>query len=395
MNKIQLENSGQSIALVANTSWSIYNFRLGIIKALISAGHKVYAVAPHDDYSDKLTAAGATYIPLTLRAHSTSPIEDFKTLTKLSIIYKRYHFDLVIHYTIKMNLYGSLAARLLGIKSISVITGLGRTFQFSGLTQYLIKSLYKVSCKASNELWFLNNDDKERFIHEGLVHREKTFILPSEGVNTSRFVGSPNDKRNKKITRFLFAGRLLKDKGILEFIQAAEQLGSIGKGIKFEVVGFVNPHNSMSVSLSDLEQWQNKGLINYLGSHEDIRPFINRADCIVFPSYYQEGVSRILLEAASMSRPIITTDHVGCREVVDHMHNGILIPKRSVDRLTDAMRLFLDLPIEERLLMGHRGRVKIKTRYDERKVIDIYFDKIFKSTVIEASDAPRKHKKQL
>lgn len=378
MSKLQLDHTSQSIALVANTSWSIYNFRLGVIKALISAGHKVYAVAPRDDYSDKLTAAGVTYLPIKIKAHSTSPFEDLKTFFRLRSLYKKYRFDLVIHYTIKMNLYGALAARLLRVKNISVVTGLGRTFQFSGITQYLIKSLYKLSCIASSDLWFLNQEDRNRFVSEGLTNKRDTFILPSEGVNTKRFTGTPQYSEHKIITRFLFAGRLLKDKGILEFVEAAKQLTALEKKVKFEVVGFVNPHNSMSVTLADLEAWQNKGWINYLGSHEDIRPFINRADCIVFPSYYQEGVSRILLEAASMSRPIITTDHVGCRDVVDHMTNGILIPIKSVDHLVEACRLFLNLPAEERLQMSFNGRKMVKKHFDERRIIDIYFSRIFK-----------------
>lgn len=379
MSKLQLEHSSQSIALVANTSWSIYNFRLGIIKALISSGHKVYAIAPRDDYSDKLTAAGVTYIPIKIKAHSTSPVEDLKTVFRLRSIYRRYRFDLVIHYTIKMNLYGALVARLLLIKNISVVTGLGRTFQFSGITQYLIKSVYKLSCLACSDLWFLNIEDRDRFVEEGLTKQKETFILPSEGVNTKRFTGTPQYNKNGIITRFLFAGRLLKDKGILEFVEAAKQLSVLEKKVKFEVVGFVNPNNSMSVTLADLEDWQKKGWINYLGSHEDVRPFINRADCVVFPSYYQEGVSRILLEAASMSRPIITTDHVGCRDVVDHMKNGMLIPIKSVDRLVEVCRLFLNLPIEERLQMGFNGREMVKNRFDERRIIDIYFSRIFKT----------------
>lgn len=391
MSKLQLDHTTQSIALVANTSWSIYNFRLGIIKALISSGHKVYAVAPQDDYSDKLTAAGATYIPIKIKAHSTSPVEDLKTFFRLRSIYKRHRFDLVLHYTIKMNLYGALAARLLRIKNISVVTGLGRTFQFSGITQYLIKSAYKLSCVASSDLWFLNQEDRDRFVSEGLTSKKDTFILPSEGVNTKRFTGTPHYSENKIITRFLFAGRLLKDKGILEFVAAAKQLTALEKKVKFEVVGFVNPDNSMSVTLSDLEDWQKKGWINYLGSHEDIRPFINRADCIVFPSYYQEGVSRILLEAASMSRPIITTDHVGCRDVVDHLKNGLLIPIKSVDDLVQVCRQFLYLPIEERLQMGQKGREIVKKRFDERKIIDIYFSRIFRSK--NTIDYPTKHHK--
>ena len=367
----------QHIALVANTSWSIYNFRLGLIRALIEKGHHVYAIAPRDDYSDKLTASGVTYIQLQMDAYSTSPLEGLKTMFRLYSIYRKHRFDHIFHYTIKANIYGSIASRIAGCSSISVVTGLGRTFQFSGFAQYFLKTLYRIGIKCTSEIWFLNQEDRQRFIDEGLVKLSKTDLLSSEGVNTSRFVAPPKKTLRKGILRLLFAGRLLKDKGILEFVAAAREITKIHKKIKFEIVGFVNPRNSMSVSLNDLEQWQNEGIINYLGSHEDIRPYIKRADCIVYPSYYQEGISRILLEAASMSRPIITTDQVGCKDVVIDGYNGTIVPKRSVESLVEAIEDFLYLSSEARQQMGANGRSLVKKRYDERIIIDLYFSKMF------------------
>lgn len=374
-----MNNKSRHIALVANTSWSIYNFRLGLIRALIERGDKVYAVAPRDEYSDKLTAAGVTYIPLRMSAYSTSPFEDSKTIIRLYSIYRQYRFDHIFHYTIKANIYGSMAAKLAGCSSIAVVTGLGRTFQFKGIAQFLIKALYRLGVKCTQEVWFLNREDQQRFIEEGFVKESKTFLLPSEGVNTSKFVAPKKKSFRNGVVRFLFAGRLLKDKGILEFVETARQVTASHKKIKFEIVGFVNPNNSQSVSLDDLEGWQKEGVINYLGSHEDIRPYIKRADCIVFPSYYQEGVSRILLEAASMSRPIITTDQVGCRDVVIDGYNGWLVPQKSVSSLIEATEDFIYLPIEERNRMGANGRSLVKKRFDERIIIDCYFTKLFSS----------------
>lgn len=367
------------IALVANTSWSIYNFRLGLIQALIAKGHHVYAIAPRDDYSDKLTASGVTYIPLLMKAYSTSPIEDAKTAFLLYSIYKKRQFDHIFHYTIKANIYGSIAARLAGSPSVSIVTGLGRTFQFKGIGQFLIKQLYRIGAKSTDEVWFLNKEDQKRFIDEGIVKESKTYLLPSEGVNTTKFVAAAKKTFSGGIIRFLFAGRLLRDKGILEFVEAARQIGRNRKKIKFEIVGFVNPKNSQSVSLNDLERWQKEGIINYLGSHEDIRPFIKRADCVVFPSYYQEGISRILLEAASMSRPIITTDQVGCRDVVLDGHNGWIVPQRSIPALVEAIENFLYLSTEEKHLIGSNGRALVKNRFDERIIISCYFAKLFTS----------------
>lgn len=364
------------IALVSNTSWSLYNFRLGLIRALIDQGIQVYAIAPRDDYSDKLTAAGATYIPIDLDAYATSAKEGLGDIAQFYKLYKEHQFDIVLHYTIKANIYGSIAARLAGCRSIAIVTGLGRTFQFKGMSQSILKMMYRVGLKCSHQVWFLNKEDRQKFLAESFTRIDKTFILPSEGVNTRKFNAEPKDIQQNGIVRFLFAGRLLKDKGILEYVEAARQLLKTHNKIRFEVVGFVNPNNNMSVTLDDIEGWQKEGTINYLGSHEDIRPYIQRADCLVFPSYYQEGVSRILLEAASMSRPIITTDNVGCRDVVEDKVNGLLVEPRSFKAVVGAIEEFLSMENADRRAMGISGRSTIKARYDERIIIHKYFQKL-------------------
>jgi len=378
------KSSSKTVALVANTSWSLYNFRLGVIRAMLKRGIEVIAIAPRDDYSDKLTAEGVTYVPISMRAHGTSPLSDLRTWRQLLSVYKSYRPDLVIHYTIKMNIYGSLVCRWLGIKSVSVVTGLGRTFQLSRWTQPIINQLYRAATKGNHEVWVLNAEDKERLVQEKIVASEKIYLLPSEGVNTRKFIGSES-KPNKQIFRFLYAGRLLHDKGILEFVKAAKELSKTDYKVKCEVVGFVNPEDSMSVSLKDLQQWQKEGYINYLGSHEDIRPFIDKADCVVYPSYYQEGISRILLEAASMSRPIITTDQVGCRDVIIKNKTGLLIPTKSLDHLVKAMVTMMDMPPEDRTIMGHLGRKLVKEKYEEDRVIEIYFERLLSDLIIYPS----------
>jgi len=312
-----------------------------------------------------------------MKAYATSPLEDFKTFYRLIRIYRKYRFDHIFHYTIKANIYGSIAARLFSIPSVAVVTGLGRTFQFKGLAQRLIHQAYKLGARCSTEVWFLNREDQDRFIAEGIIKRDKTFILPSEGVNTSKFVSTTDSNKQKRIVRLLFAGRLLKDKGILQFVEAAKRILKTHDRVRFEIVGFVNPENDQSVTFDQLENWQRAGWINYLGSHEDIRPFIHRADCIVFPSYYQEGISRILLEAASMSRPIITTDQVGCRDVVRAGINGLLVEPRDTTSLITTIETMLSMSAEERIRMGHHGRALVKSMYDERDIVDIYFKKLF------------------
>jgi len=376
-SQIQILHKKQThIALVSNTSWSIFNFRIELIRSLIQRGFKVSTIAPRDEYSDKLTAAGASFIPLEISNYSTHPFYDLRTFYQLFRIYKSGKFDTIIHYTIKPNIYGGIAARLNKTAYYQIVTGLGRTFGFSKITQVIVNSLYKFSIKNAKEIWFLNDENRNKFVNEGLVQFEKTFVLPSEGINTNKFLRTTELKQNK-ITRFLFAGRLLKDKGILDYLEAAKVIVKKYPRVKFEIIGFTNIKNKNSITLHHLESWQQKGWINYLGSHEDIRPFINRSDCVVFPSYYEEGISRILLEASSMSTPIITTDQIGCRDVVRHDENGLLFPKKSVPDLIDAIEYFLDMPIEKRLEMGTKGRSFVKEFFDIRIVVNYYFKKIF------------------
>lgn len=349
---------------------------------MIRRGLEVIAIAPRDDYADKLTAEGVTYVPLIMKAHGTSGIADLKTWQQLYRIYKAHRPDLAIHYTIKMNIYGSLACKWLGIRSISVVTGLGRTFQLSSFTQILINRLYKAATESNQEVWVLNTEDRDRLVKEHICSREKIFVLPSEGVNTRKFIGS-NPKKEGRIFRFLFAGRLLHDKGIIDYVAAARKLLLTYPDVRCEVVGFVNPEDSMSVSLDDISTWQDEGAINYLGSHEDIRPFIERADCIVYPSFYQEGISRILMEAASMSRPIITTDQVGCRDVVMHKYNGFLIPTKSVDSLVRAMKKMMAISQSDRNVMGRLGRKLAVEKYDEDIIIQIYFNRLLTDFLVQ------------
>ena len=367
----------RSVALVANTAWSIYNFRRGLIRRLIQEGFKVYAIAPLDDYADKLTAEGVTFVRLRLKPYGMSPLEDLLTTRQLFLLYRRYRFDQIIHYTIKPNIYGSIAARLARCRHIAVVTGLGTPMAYTGVKGRIIKQAYRFGLRCSDEVWLLNDHDREVLVRAGWIAPDRIRLLPSEGINTRRFVGNQLSDSTTRIKRFLFAGRLLKEKGILDFIAAAKIITARYSHVRFEVVGFVHPHHPQSITLDDLEQWQRAGYINYLGSHEDVRPYINRATAVVFPSYYGEGISRILLEAASMSRPIITTDHVGCRDVVIPDTTGFLIPPRDIKAIVAAMAQIIHMPTSELRHMGQAGRRFVQTHFEEEQVVALYFRSLF------------------
>jgi len=343
-----------------------------VIKSFLNAGHTVYAIAPRDAYTEKLLANKVKFINIPLNNYSTNPLKDLRLLVELIRIYRKHKFDKVFHYTIKPNIYGSLAASITGLSSISITTGLGKTFSFKNwIVQKGILQLYKISLAKVDEVWTLNQSNYNTLIEAGLTTKEKSYLLPSEGINTQKFRPSQKN-RDGKIFRFLFAGRLLRDKGIYDYVQAARIIKRYHSNVKLEILGFLDSNNANAVQLEELSQWQDEGIINYLGSTEDVRPYIDRADCIVLPSYYQEGISRILLEAASMATPIITTDHVGCRDVVINDHNGYLIPPHDITNLTQRMGYLLQLPSSKLKSLGTNGRDLVKNQYDERMIINIY-----------------------
>ncbi len=362
------------IAIVSNTSWSIYNFRLGLIRTLKELGHDVFLISPKDNFSAKLIAEGFSYQNIYMDNYGTSPFNDLKTLRQFIKIYKTHAFDLIFHYTIKPNIYGSLAAYRCNIPSVAITTGLGHLLSYKNvLVQFIVLQSYKMASRLSQQVWFLNEDDQHVFVEKGIVKKEKTYLLQSEGVNTDRF----KPKRPfecSPVVKFLFAGRIIWDKGVGEYVNAAKIIKTKYPNVEFQLLGFINPNNPNSVPIIDIEKWQKEGILNYLGETTDIRKYIDEACCVVLPSYYREGISRVLLEAASMGKPIITTDNVGCRDVVDHKVNGYLCQKKNTEDLALQMEQFMQLTCDERKAMGNNGRQKVLNEFDEKLIIQNYLD---------------------
>jgi glycosyltransferase involved in cell wall biosynthesis len=269
------------------------------------------------------------------------------------------------------------AAKNLNIQTIAITTGLGFAFTHQGLISNIVKKLYKWSFKYAAEVWFLNEDDSMIFINNKIIPKSKAFILPSEGINTEFFKADPRQEESASFS-FLFSARLILDKGIEEFVQAIQILYEKGYPVMGNIVGFLDVSNPKGISKALLDTWTKQAYINYLGSTPDIRPYIQNCSCVVLPSYYREGVPRILLEAASMEKPIITTDNVGCREVVDDKLNGYLCKMKDAGDLADKMEQFMKLSNEQRKSMGLHGRQKIKQQFDEGIIFKYYTDCIEK-----------------
>ena len=359
------------IALVANTTWNIYNFRLNVIRRLRAEGHEVIVMAPVDEYiSYQWKIQGVHHYPIrTLRRDSVNPLRDIQLTLELIRLYRTHRPDLVVHYTVKPNIYGGIAAKLAGIPSIAVVTGLGYAFIHNGLVKRTTKSLYKVATRFHKRIVFENQDDRSLFIEEKLLDPAKSMSVKGCGVDLEFYSPADNTNGANKPLTFAFIGRLLYDKGIQEFIQAARLVKAEKPEVRFLIVGEIDRDNPSAIRETDLLRWVKDHIVEYHGATHDIRPFIAQSDCIILPSY-REGMPRILMEAMAMKRPIITTDTAGCRETVEDAHNGFIVPVGNTEALAQAMRRFSEMSAMERELFGANGRNMAEELFDEHKIAD-------------------------
>lgn len=365
----------RKIVISVNAAWNIHNFRSGLVKAIIRHGYEVMVMAPDDRYSRRLSLLGCRFKVLPMDNNGTSPSRDLALLVKYWRVLQSVRPLVYLGYTIKPNVYGSIAAHGLGIPVINNIAGLGTTFINKNLLTSLVKRLYRVSLRKSNRVFFQNSDDLNLFVQAGLIQPGSADILPGSGIDLNHFSPAPLHRASKLGFRFLLVSRMLRDKGIEEFVAAAKIVRQYMPAVQFQLLGPVDEKNPNVVSLERIRLWERDDLVKYLGETDDVRPYLNNADCIVLPSY-REGTPHSLLEAAAMERPIITTDVAGCREVVDHDNNGFLCKVKDASDLAEKMMQMVSLSHEQRLAMGVRGRIKIVTEFDENIVIEKYLNTI-------------------
>lgn len=363
------------IIISINTAWNIYNFRSGLIKTLVAQGYEVIAVTPDDEYAHRLKEFGCRFISLPMDNNRTRPGRDLFLLMRYLFLLRSERPSAYLGYTIKPNVYGSMAAQALGIPVVNNIAGLGTTFNNSNFLTRIVRGLYKFALNRSYRVFFQNADDQDLFITAGLVRPEITDRLPGSGINLTGYLPVSPSPLAERSFRFLVVARMLKDKGIREFVEAAKLVRQRFPETQFQLLGFVDAANSNAISIEDIKNWEKEGLTHYLGKTDDVRPYLVDADCVVLPSY-REGVPRSLLEAAAMKRPIITTDVVGCRDAVDDGVNGLLCQVRDADDLAKKMIQMISLSPENRLAMGEAGRRKVEAEFDEKIVIQKYLDVI-------------------
>ncbi len=362
------------VAIVINTSWNIYNFRTGLLKALQEDGYSIITIAPRDDFSEQLEALGFEFHDIQINNKGTNPLEDMKLIWALYKLYKRLKPDVLLHYTIKPNIYGTIAARLAGIPAISNISGLGTVFLNQGISSRVAKLLYKATLRFPSKVFFQNAEDRALFVESKLVKDTATDLLPGSGIDTIKYSPSNLAKVDSADT-FLFIARLLKDKGLIEYVDAARIVKAKYPDAVFNVLGAFYPGNPTAISPDEMLAWEREGVITFLGTSEDVPALLAQADCVVLPSY-REGLSRVLLEAASMAIPIVTTNVPGCRDVVDDGVNGFLCKVKDAEDLAIQMEKLIMLEQAQRVEMGVKGREKVVREFDERIVIKKYKETI-------------------
>jgi glycosyltransferase involved in cell wall biosynthesis len=330
------------IAISANSSWYIYNFRKNTILALTTLGYQVIVLAPQDQYSEKLSDLGCDFLHVYIDQSGINPFKEVKTIYKLWKVYREYSIDIVLNFTPKNNIYSTLSAYLAGTGAI---------------------------------IFFQNADDQKMFSNLKIAHNVPSERLPGSGVDLTRFKVSPAP--DDGVVRFILVARMLYEKGIEQYVESARRLKEkYGVKIELNLLGFLNVNNPSAISSSQMNSWVNEGIVNYLGVSDCVENQIAYADCVVLPSYYQEGVPRSLLEAGAMGKPLITCDSVGCRDCVVDSVNGYLCQPRSADSLFSKMQLIYKLSHEDRISMGLKSREKIEAEFNEKFVIERYVSSI-------------------
>ena len=359
----------KKLAVVLNSSWNIYNFRLNLLKSLKKDAYEIYLIAPFDEYSELLKKEGFFYFDIYMDSNGTNPFKDLLFSFALYKILRKISPDILLTYTIKPNIYGNFVAKLLNISVISNISGLGTVFIKKSLATYLVKILYKYSLRFAKKVLFQNSDDKNLFLKEKLLSKNLSSLIPGSGVDTNRF--SPIEKKDRGDFTFLFLARMLKDKGIVEYIKASEIILKTHKNVKFYCLGELDENNPISVSKTFINDCEEKGFIKYLGKSKDVKKEIALSDCVVLPSY-REGLPKALLEAGSMAKPLITSDAPGCKELVEDGFNGYLSKAKDSKALALAMDKMLRLKKEELLNMGINSRKLVKEKFSDEIVIAKY-----------------------
>lgn len=356
------------LIFIGNTAWSMYNFRRLVFEYFLKRGYEVIVISPFDElYLQKLKAIGCQCHSIAIEANGNNPVKDLSTMWQIRGILKKEKPDYCFFYTIKPNIYGSMAAASLSIPYTPVTTGLGYTFLVDNLISKIAKKLYKFAFRNSPSVWFLNKDDAKSFVSGRIIQPAQVHILPGEGIDLSRFtvVEEPEE------ISFLLVARMLWDKGVGVYVDAARLLKQKYPDVRFKLLGFLGVDNPQAIAKEQMDEWVKEGVVDYLGVTTDVRPFIQDSTCVVLPSF-REGIPFTLMEGAASGRPLVATNGVGCKEVVDDGVNGFLCKLKDVEDLARCMELIIRMTPGQRMEMGKKGREKMRKEFSMDIVLKHY-----------------------
>lgn len=356
------------VLFLVNHDVVIYNFRRELVERLLNDEHEVIISSPYGERIELLRAMGCRYVEVQLDRHGKNPLKEVKLLLYYKKLIAEIKPDMIFSYTIKPNLYGAIAARINRVPIVANITGLGTAVEGKGILQSAMVLFYKAAFGKVQTVFVQNTENQQYFI-DNKITVDKLKLLPGSGVNLERF--HVLDYPKKDTIEFVFISRIMKEKGIDQYLDAAKYIREKYPQTRFHICGFCE--EAYEQILKNLEE---KGIIKYHGLIMDVREVLKDTHCTVHPTYYPEGLSNVLLESSASGRPIITTDRSGCREVIDDGINGYKIPQQDSQALIDAIEKFIALSNEEREVMGLAGRRKVEAEFDRQIVVEAYIKEL-------------------
>ena len=368
----------KTVAIISNTSWSLYNFRKPLIESIQKNGFKVCCIAPYDEFSARLQSElNCEYIELKkLNAKGANLIQDLQLAIEFFSIFKKKSFDVIYSYTAKPNIYGNLGSFFHKNKIVNTVNGLGTGLATESFISKIMRLIYKIAFVKSNKVIFQNRDDENYFLEHNIVSKNKTIVVNGSGVNTNEFLQIKHFTRTGDCLRFLLSARLVKEKGIIEYIEASKLIKKKYPNVEMWMCG-IEADNPSAISLSDLAILNKENTIQYLGAQHDMKRLLDTVDVLVLPSYYREGVPRILLEGLSKGLPLITTNGVGCKETIEDGKNGYQIEMKSIESLTAAIEKMILLPTEKRIEMAQNSREMAEKKFDVNIINQTYIDLLY------------------
>ncbi len=356
------------VLFLVNHDVVIYNFRLELVERLLAEGHQVVISSPYGERIDDLKKLGCEFHEIEIARHGMNPIKEVKLIWEYKKLMKQIKPDIVFSYTIKPNIYGGIACALLNVPCVANITGLGTAVENGGLVQKITVLLYKIAFRKLQMLFFQNEENMQFFIDHKIAGK-RYHLLPGSGVNLQRFI--PLEYPGEGKTEFAFISRIMKEKGVDQYLEAAEYIRKKYPETVFHVCGFCEQDYE-----EKLKELTERGIIHYHGMVRDVKEFLKNVHCTVHPTYYPEGLSNVLLESSACSRPIITTDRSGCREVIDDGVNGYIVNQQDSKDLIEKIEKFVQLPYEEKKQMGINGRKKVEREFDRNIVVEAYLNEL-------------------